>query len=214
MNNIFQVLRFFWLDFFLQMTCYIIWSYWSMKWSFIITNVQQFSLALNHSLKIFYCHSKGCHYGQDTCPADDSHGQGSHQYSQQPTGLSLESLEKTLNTKKTIWMDRSSSKKLHIQYFVICVSLTIFLQDDSFSSRAPTFLNKSPTMFSAESLADGVSWGVNLPPVVDDFADDGGLSCCQDSRESTSSASLFESEINRVYFTYRFSFTTKTILKL
>ena len=35
-------------------------------------------------------------------------------------------------------------------------SLTMFLQDMSFTSRAPTFRSRSPTMFSAEMRADGV----------------------------------------------------------
>ncbi len=35
----------------------------------------------------------------------------------------------------------------------------------------------------------------------EDLAEDGGVSCCHDSRDSTSSASLFESENNRGGFT-------------
>lgn len=91
-----------------------------------------------------------------------------------------------------------------IRNLVIWVSLTMFLQDDNFSSRAPTFRSKSPTMFKAESLAEGVNCGVNLPPADDigeDLVEDGGVSCCHDSRDSTSSASLFESENNRGGFT-------------
>lgn len=66
------------------------------------------------------------------------------------------------------------------------------------SSRAPTFLKRSPTMFRADRRADGVSGGPYLPaaPPVEageDLADDGGVSS-HDSRDSTSSASLFESE--------------------
>ncbi len=36
-------------------------------------------------------------------------------------------------------------------------SFTMFLHEDNLSSRAPTFLSKSPTMFNADSLAEGVS---------------------------------------------------------
>lgn len=35
-------------------------------------------------------------------------------------------------------------------------SLTMFLHEDSLSSRAPTFLSKSPTMFRADNRAEGV----------------------------------------------------------
>ncbi len=62
-------------------------------------------------------------------------------------------------------------------------------------------------MFKAESLAEGVSCGVNFPPadvIGDDLAEDGGVSCCHDSRDSTSSASLFESGNNRGRFTSHF----------
>jgi len=77
----------------------------------------------------------------------------------------------------------------------------MFRQDDNFSSRAPTFRSRSLTMLRAEVRADGVrGWlGPYLlaapPPVEsgDDFVDDGGVSS-QDSRDSTSSANLLESE--------------------
>lgn len=77
----------------------------------------------------------------------------------------------------------------------------MFLQDDSFNSRAPTLRRRSPTMFKAESLADGVNAGdENFPAAPfevdavdgDVLADGGGVSS-HDSRDSTSSASLFES---------------------
>ena len=77
----------------------------------------------------------------------------------------------------------------------------MFLQDESFNSRAPTLRRRSPTMFNAESLADGVRAGDENFPVApfdvdaadgDVFADGGGVSS-HDSRDSTSSASLLES---------------------
>ena len=81
-------------------------------------------------------------------------------------------------------------------------------QDDNFSSRAPTFRSRSLTMLRAEVRADGVrGWlGPYLlaaPPVEsgDDFVEDGGVSS-QDSRDSTSSANLLESE-NVKYFGFK-----------
>ncbi len=87
-------------------------------------------------------------------------------------------------------------------------SLTMFRQDDSFSSSAPTLRRRSPTMFNAESRADGVKAGdenlagAPFDVAVDDeaavaasgevFVDGGGVSG-HDSRDSTSSASLLES---------------------
>ena len=36
-------------------------------------------------------------------------------------------------------------------------SLTIFLHEDNFNSSAPTFRKRSPTIFKADILADGVN---------------------------------------------------------
>jgi hypothetical protein len=52
-------------------------------------------------------------------------------------------------------------------------SLTMFLHEDNLSSKAPTFRNKSPTMFKADSLAEGVSVLLCRGEV---FEEDGGVS--------------------------------------
>lgn len=97
-------------------------------------------------------------------------------------------------------------------------NLTMFRQDDNFSSRAPTFRSRSLTMLRAEVRADGVrGWlGPYLlaapPPVEsgDDFVDDGGVSS-QDSRDSTSSANLLESEnVSRIERTSESGKTSRT----
>ena len=51
----------------------------------------------------------------------------------------------------------------HLDYLpIFCpfpFSFTIFLHDDNFNSNAPTFLNRSPTIFRALKRADGVRGG-------------------------------------------------------
>ena len=53
-------------------------------------------------------------------------------------------------------------------------SLTMFLHEESLSSKAPTFLKRSPTMFKADNLADGVNVALCLDGEV--FDDEGGVS--------------------------------------
>ena len=70
--------------------------------------------------------------------------------------------------------------------------MTIFLHEDSFNSRAPTFRNRSPTMFKADILAEGVSVWLCLDG--EDFEDEGGVSRTTSfSPLATSAACLFES---------------------
>ena len=52
-------------------------------------------------------------------------------------------------------------------------SLTMFLHEDNLSSNAPTFRNKSPTIFKADSLAEGVSVLLCRGEV---FEEEGGVS--------------------------------------
>ena len=52
-------------------------------------------------------------------------------------------------------------------------SLTMFLHEDNLSSKAPTFRNKSPTIFKADSLAEGVSVLLCRGEV---FEEEGGVS--------------------------------------
>ena len=52
-------------------------------------------------------------------------------------------------------------------------SLTMLRQEDSLSSKAPTFRSKSPTMFKADILAEGVKVWLCLG---DDLLDEGGVS--------------------------------------
>ena len=77
-------------------------------------------------------------------------------------------------------------------------SLTMFLHEDNLSSKAPTFRNKSPTMFKADNLADGVSVLLCLGDV---FEEDGGVSKIGEEAMSfspleTSAACLFESGLD------------------
>ena len=62
-------------------------------------------------------------------------------------------------------------------------SLTMFLQDTSFNSNAPTLRSRSPTMFRADNLADGVRFPFGI--TGEDLADGGGVSMkCFDSRSA------------------------------
>lgn len=73
---------------------------------------------------------------------------------------------------------------------VVPFSLTIFLHELNFSSKAPTFLSKSPTMFKADNLAEGVKV---LLCRGDDFEEDGGVSKISFSLLDTSAACFLES---------------------
>lgn len=58
------------------------------------------------------------------------------------------------------------------------LSLTRFLHDTSFSSRAPTLRSRSPTMFNADTRADGVKGASCCWPLAlgDELAEHGGVS--------------------------------------
>ena len=77
-------------------------------------------------------------------------------------------------------------------------SLTMFLHEDNLSSKAPTLRNKSPTIFKADNLAEGVRVLLCLGEV---FEEDGGVSKMGEATMSfspldTSAACLFESGLD------------------